>query len=132
MMTWVHSSKMGPSSPRRPLRRRCRRWAASLMGVRGFFTSWAIRRATSLQAASRWALSNSVKSSNTSTNPRSRPASSLSAVAVSYTHLRAHETRHDLVCRPLLEKKNTRFRHLGKKEAEVEAVELTVFDEITE
>ena len=28
--------------------------------------------------------------------------------AVSYTHLRAHETRHDLVCRLLLEKKNHR------------------------
>src|SRR5450756_1408572 len=28
-----------------------------------------------------------------------------SPVAVSYTHLRAHETRHDLVCRLLLEKK---------------------------
>src|SRR5450756_1815030 len=27
------------------------------------------------------------------------------AVTVSYTHLRAHETRHDLVCRLLLEKK---------------------------
>src|SRR5450759_903530 len=27
------------------------------------------------------------------------------SVAVSYTHLRAHETRHDLVCRLLLEKK---------------------------
>src|SRR5450759_5824389 len=27
------------------------------------------------------------------------------ATAVSYTHLRAHETRHDLVCRLLLEKK---------------------------
>src|SRR5665648_572407 len=26
---------------------------------------------------------------------------------VSYTHLRAHETRHDLVCRLLLEKKKT-------------------------
>src|SRR5665648_1036130 len=26
-------------------------------------------------------------------------------IAVSYTHLRAHETRHDLVCRLLLEKK---------------------------
>src|SRR5450756_1924432 len=25
-------------------------------------------------------------------------------IAVSYTHLRAHETRHDLVCRLLLEK----------------------------
>src|SRR5450756_1226853 len=30
-----------------------------------------------------------------------RPA----VAAVSYTHLRAHETRHDLVCRLLLEKK---------------------------
>src|SRR5450756_3044310 len=28
-----------------------------------------------------------------------------SCTAVSYTHLRAHETRHDLVCRLLLEKK---------------------------
>ena len=28
------------------------------------------------------------------------------AVAVSYTHLRAHETRGNLVCRLLLEKKN--------------------------
>ena len=27
------------------------------------------------------------------------------STAVSYTHLRAHETRHDLVCRLLLEKK---------------------------
>ena len=29
--------------------------------------------------------------------------------AVSYTHLRAHETRHDLVCRLLLEKKKKRM-----------------------
>src|SRR5450759_2623993 len=29
----------------------------------------------------------------------------LAEVTVSYTHLRAHETRHDLVCRLLLEKK---------------------------
>src|SRR5450756_1622650 len=29
--------------------------------------------------------------------------------AVSYTHLRAHETRHDLVCRLLLEKKKTNY-----------------------
>ena len=29
----------------------------------------------------------------------------ISSIAVSYTHLRAHETRHDLVCRLLLEKK---------------------------
>src|SRR5450759_5561606 len=30
---------------------------------------------------------------------------STSSKTVSYTHLRAHETRHDLVCRLLLEKK---------------------------
>src|SRR5450759_4072936 len=30
------------------------------------------------------------------------------SVSVSYTHLRAHETRHDLVCRLLLEKKKKR------------------------
>ena len=29
------------------------------------------------------------------------------SVPVSYTHLRAHETRHDIVCRLLLEKKKT-------------------------
>ena len=29
----------------------------------------------------------------------------IAMVTVSYTHLRAHETRHDLVCRLLLEKK---------------------------
>src|SRR5450756_3048717 len=45
--------------------------------------------------------------------------------AVSYTHLRAHETRHDLVCRLLLEKKknkkhkqyqNFRYRKITKKQ----------------
>ena len=33
------------------------------------------------------------------------PSGADGAKAVSYTHLRAHETRHDLVCRLLLEKK---------------------------
>src|SRR5450759_4744230 len=33
------------------------------------------------------------------------PVRPLTMDAVSYTHLRAHETRHDLVCRLLLEKK---------------------------
>src|SRR5659263_686763 len=43
--------------------------------------------------------------------PSTPPAASTSATPppgpepVSYTHLRAHETRHDLVCRLLLEKK---------------------------
>ena len=40
------------------------------------------------------------------------------AAAVSYTHLRAHETVLDLVCRLLLEKKKNRVRYtstwLGK------------------
>src|SRR5665648_1158009 len=36
-----------------------------------------------------------------------RDPSLAAAMAVSYTHLRAHETRHDLVCRLLLEKKKT-------------------------
>src|SRR5450756_1043663 len=31
-------------------------------------------------------------------------------VTVSYTHLRAHETRHDLVCRLLLEKKKKKIK----------------------
>src|SRR5665648_1159306 len=32
-------------------------------------------------------------------------------IPVSYTHLRAHETRHDLVCRLLLEKKKKSTNH---------------------
>eukprot|EP00825_Cyclidium_porcatum_P004223 TRINITY_DN11964_c0_g1_i2.p2 TRINITY_DN11964_c0_g1~~TRINITY_DN11964_c0_g1_i2.p2 ORF type:complete len:117 (-),score=12.83 TRINITY_DN11964_c0_g1_i2:6-356(-) len=38
-------------------------------------------------------------------------------ITVSYTHLRAHETRHDLVCRLLLEKKKKRTC-VKKKEAQ--------------
>src|SRR5450756_2068618 len=34
---------------------------------------------------------------------------------VSYTHLRAHETRHDLVCRLLLEKKKKKKKETNKK-----------------
>src|SRR5450756_2836525 len=34
---------------------------------------------------------------------------------VSYTHLRAHETRHDLVCRLLLEKKKKKKKKRKKK-----------------
>src|SRR5450756_2769977 len=34
---------------------------------------------------------------------------------VSYTHLRAHETRHDLVCRLLLEKKKKKKQNNKKK-----------------
>src|SRR5450759_5917864 len=35
---------------------------------------------------------------------RNMPSDAVSTGPVSYTHLRAHETRHDLVCRLLLEK----------------------------
>ena len=35
---------------------------------------------------------------------------SVSLEPVSYTHLRAHETRHDLVCRLLLEKKKKKHK----------------------
>src|SRR5659263_155884 len=38
-----------------------------------------------------------------------------SSMAVSYTHLRAHETRHDLVCRLLLEKKKKNITYKQKK-----------------
>ena len=37
--------------------------------------------------------------------------SGVQAVPVSYTHLRAHETVLDLVCRLLLEKKNTQHKY---------------------
>src|SRR5450756_2520839 len=36
----------------------------------------------------------------------SRTMTTIRIITVSYTHLRAHETRHDLVCRLLLEQKN--------------------------
>ena len=39
----------------------------------------------------------------------------LSRATVSYTHLRAHETRHDLVCRLLLEKKKKKKKEKLKK-----------------
>ena len=42
-------------------------------------------------------------------NAMVRKLQQLSIMSVSYTHLRAHETRHDLVCRLLLEKKKKRI-----------------------
>src|SRR5450756_1034562 len=44
------------------------------------------------------------------------------SVPVSYTHLRAHETRHDLVCRLLLEKKKKKSTH------EITTVTFTLMD----
>src|SRR5450756_2100673 len=45
-------------------------------------------------------------SNRSAASRRDAPVSTASST-VSYTHLRAHETRHDLVCRLLLEKKKT-------------------------
>src|SRR5659263_753266 len=41
---------------------------------------------------------------------------SITVISVSYTHLRAHETRHDLVCRLLLEKKKKKQTNKQKKQ----------------
>src|SRR5659263_333089 len=39
---------------------------------------------------------------------------------VSYTHLRARETRHDLVCRLLLEKKKKTYQNTQKKKKQTQ------------
>ena len=75
MMTRVHSSKTSPSSPSRSRYLRLSLWAESWMGVSGFFTSWAIRRATSRQAAMRSIFCSWVRSSNTTTMPMYSPLS---------------------------------------------------------
>src|SRR5207237_623173 len=51
------------------------------IGVKGFLISWAMRCATSRHAASRWALSSSVRSSKTTTAPSNTPSGPRSAVA---------------------------------------------------
>ena len=52
-----------------------------------------------------------ITASKTSTEQLAASSTALLAeLPVSYTHLRAHETRHDLVCRLLLEKKNLYIR----------------------
>ena len=79
-MVWVHSSNTASRSCLEYFR--FRRWAERVIGVSGFFTSWAIRRATSRQAAIRWPFSSSVKSSKTMTIPICCPVSSLRALAV--------------------------------------------------
>src|SRR5450756_1620157 len=47
----------------------------------------------------------SVELVNTRMTTGNSPARPAASGSVSYTHLRAHETRHDVVCRLLLEKK---------------------------
>src|SRR5428012_22402 len=46
---------------------------------------------------------------------RGRPLGARRTAPVSYTHLRAHETRHDLVCRLLLEKKKKKKQKNKKR-----------------
>src|SRR5665648_1245625 len=57
--------------------------------------------ADSLGEKPTWFVTRTITSSVFNTKMRQKP----STRTVSYTHLRAHETRHDLVCRLLLEKK---------------------------
>src|SRR5450756_3078694 len=45
-----------------------------------------------------------------------RPRKSRRVWPVSYTHLRAHDTRHDLVCRLLLEKKKKKRKTILYKQ----------------
>mgnify|MGYP003380223593 CR=1 FL=1 len=47
-------------------------------------------------------------------------------ISVSYTHLRAHETVLDIVCRLLLEKKNMKKRKIQKKKKKRSYDELCV------
>src|SRR5450756_2683861 len=67
----------------------------------------AYRAATSLPCTSRLGCSTPSALHQTSREKRRRNAPNQVnwSMTVSYTHLRAHETRHDLVCRLLLEKK---------------------------
>ena len=58
---------------------------------------------------------------------RQRVGEALERVAVSYTHLRAHETVLDLVCRLLLEKKNE--RHITTQATTI-ATKITLLDRI--
>ena len=81
MIVSVHSATSCCSSPEPPRSRRLRRWADSWMGVSGFLISWAMRWATSRQAATRWAFRSSVRSSKTTTAPVYSPSGPRSAVA---------------------------------------------------
>src|SRR5450756_1408312 len=51
--------------------------------------------------------------------------------AVSYTHLRAHETRHDLVCRLLLEKKKTNTNNSTRTPRTVKTTRKCIYNTIT-
>ena len=53
----------------------------------------------------------------------------LRLLSVSYTHLRAHETVLDLVCRLLLEKKNTNdmFTHIRKSKLDTTSDHVCIY-----
>ena len=52
-------------------------------------------------------------------------------IAVSYTHLRAHETEADLVCRLLLEKKNEEKKQMAaRNETSEQPSAILVYDMI--
>eukprot|EP00825_Cyclidium_porcatum_P024758 TRINITY_DN27119_c0_g1_i1.p4 TRINITY_DN27119_c0_g1~~TRINITY_DN27119_c0_g1_i1.p4 ORF type:complete len:162 (-),score=7.23 TRINITY_DN27119_c0_g1_i1:10-495(-) len=53
----------------------------------------------------------SIRGSSNANENSDIPPKCQSLYSVSYTHLRAHETRHDLVCRLLLEKKKLYQRY---------------------
>src|SRR5450756_922497 len=61
------------------------------------------RFSASASADPAWSSSPSRSRAGGSSRSSSGPTSSWTPEPVSYTHLRAHETRHDLVCRLLLE-----------------------------
>src|SRR5450756_1387757 len=70
--------------------------------LRGSFSDAIVRYETLLDRLPT-ALSGNFTSSVLQYFPRT--SHTIATIPVSYTHLRAHETRHDLVCRLLLEKK---------------------------
>ena len=76
-------SRRSARAPRRSARGSCRQTCCmcsvdSRIGVRGFLISWAMMRAISTQASSRWLRSTSVASSTTSSSAGSSPPASAS------------------------------------------------------
>ncbi len=79
---WMHGSRTSPKSSSL-LRYFFRTLSAeSCMGVKGFLISWAMRLATSCQAAALWAFISSVRSSNTTSMPKVLLSLSRSAVTL--------------------------------------------------
>ena len=81
MMVSAHCANVSGSEVISRAKRRFSRSAESWIGVSGFLISCAMRRATSAQAALRWADCNSVMSSKVTTKPSVRPPLQLGADA---------------------------------------------------